>query len=342
MNDVEPGDTGFDMDSAVASIADGLGLTEPEDDLPEGKPEGDAPPTESDAAAAPDDASLSVPPSKEGGVPSGAAAAPTPRAPPKSWAKEYHEDWSKLTPKQQEYIEKREKDMLDGTEEWRSEAKYSKQIKEMLAPYRPMFAAAGIDETQGMQYLLNAQYRLTNGTPEDRKRAFDEIGQQLGFIQAAAADPNAPPVDPAILQLRRELDGVKSALTQRQDADANAARAEAGRTVTAFASDPAHPFFDEVAGDITQFIGLGHSLADAYDKAIYANPVTRQKMFDKRLADDLAEKKEKALKEGDTAARATALNVRGAQSSRKAPTETKGKMFDDLSDILRESKNRAH
>ncbi len=130
---------GFDMEAAVASVADGLGLGQKdEDELPEGKPE-----TETAAAPAGDTTTV---PTKEGEPPAGAVAAPRPA--PKSWAKEYHEDWSKLTPKQQEYIEKREKDMLDGTEQWRSEASVAKQYKEILAPYKPMFAAAGIDEAK--------------------------------------------------------------------------------------------------------------------------------------------------------------------------------------------------
>src|SRR5689334_813713 len=36
------------------------------------------------------------------------------RSAPKSWAKEQHEHWSRLDPKVQEYIELREKQMLDG------------------------------------------------------------------------------------------------------------------------------------------------------------------------------------------------------------------------------------
>lgn len=50
-----------------------------------------------------------------------------------------------------------------------------------------------------------------------------------------------------------------------------------GEEITAFAADPAHPYFDEVTGDIAVLISAGHSLADAYEKAVWANPTTRQK-----------------------------------------------------------------
>ena len=130
----------FDMDSAVADVASGLGLGQSTHDEPEiEKP--DEQPDLFEAAAAPEGHTPT--PSPDQGAAPQAAAAPTIKPPPKSWAKEYHEDWAKLTPKQQDYIEKREKDFLDGTEQYRGEANYSKQIKDMLAPYRPMFAAAG-------------------------------------------------------------------------------------------------------------------------------------------------------------------------------------------------------
>jgi S1-C subfamily serine protease len=54
------------------------------------------------------------------------------------------------------------------------------------------------------------------------------------------------------------------------------------KEVNAFATDPAHPFFDEVSDDIIAILKTGASLAEAYEKAVWANPVTRQKEIARR------------------------------------------------------------
>jgi hypothetical protein len=247
------------------------------------------------------------------------------RPPPKSWAKDYHEDWSKLTPKQQEYIEKREKDFLDGLEQYKTDALTAKQFKEVLTPYKAMLSAQGVNETQAIQYLMNAQYRLTNGTPEERAAAYRQMGVDLGLAQSEPEEQVAP----EIAYLRQELNGVKSTLQQRQQADAQAAQATAAAEVSKFASDPANLYVDEVTPDMVGFINSGLSLKDAYEKAVWANPTTRAKEMARLQTEAAAKLKEKARGEGEAARKATATNVRSSES-RKAPTEPKGTMEDTM------------
>ena len=47
--------------------------------------------------------------------------------------------------------------------------------------------------------------------------------------------------------------------------------------VNAFAADPEHPYFDELSDEIVAILKTGASLAEAYEKAVWANPVTREK-----------------------------------------------------------------
>src|SRR5262245_43095360 len=98
--------TGLDIAAASAQIGSDL------------FPEQDASPasgTDEPAAAAP---------------PPADAAAPSIREAPKSWAKEQHEIWSKIDPKGQDYIEKREKDFLDGLEQYKTDAQWAKTIRD--------------------------------------------------------------------------------------------------------------------------------------------------------------------------------------------------------------------
>lgn len=59
--------------------------------------------------------------------------------------------------------------------------------------------------------------------------------------------------------------------------------ARVAREVETFSQDPAHPYFDEVADDIItelkmqEINGQVKDLSKAYEKAVWANPVTRQK-----------------------------------------------------------------
>lgn len=109
------------------------------------------------------------------------------------------------------------------------------------------------------------------------------------------------------------------------------------KEVEAFASE--HEFFDDVADDIVPFINAGATLQEAYEKAIWANPVTREKEI-ARLEKDKQEKLEKEKQEKlEKARKARSTNVKS--DTAKAPTGPKGKMFDDLDDLYAEIQSRS-
>lgn len=319
----------FDMDAAVSSIGDDLGFeitkdepeTEPSDDLAEE-------PAIEEIDADSDPESSTEP------------AAPVAREMPKSWSKDKAELWAKLSPDAQDYYGLREKQFLDGLEQYKSDAGYAKELREILTPYKALLTSQGVNEKQAINYLLNAHYRLSNGTPEERRAVYEKMGRDMGLVQAQQ-NPGQPPVDPVLKNLQMELQNVKSALTARQQHELAQAQASADREIESFSSDPAHAYFDEVAQDMVPYVKSGMPIKDAYDKAVWANPVTRQKELN-RLQTEAAEKlKETAKAEGAAARKATSSNVRGVET-RKAPTEPKGKMFDDLPAMLEAIKKRSH
>ena len=263
---------------------------------------------------------------------------PAGRPAPKSWTKDRHELWAKLPPDAQDYYEVREKQFLDGLEQYKGEASYGKAMKDVLSPYKPILAAQGIDEAQAVQYLMNAHYKLTQGTTEQRMAAYHKLGQDLRLTGEA---PSQSEVAPEIRQLQEKLSGIESSLTARQQAEANAARERAAKEVSDFASDKANPYFDDVADDIVAMIQTGHSLKDAYEKAVWANPVTRQKEIARIQTEAAAKLKVAASKEAEAAKRASSANVRGRET-RRAPTEPKGTMDETMRDTLEKIRNRAH
>lgn len=305
----------FDMDAGVSQIVEGLGF-EAEEDPPPVDPPAEAP----DTPAAPDAAAPPV--------------APVTRAAPQSWAKETHELWGKLPPEAQDQIERREKQMLEGLGQYKEFYGVGKSLHEAIAPFSQVLQSQGIEAPKAVSYLLAAHQRLTTGSEDQRRAAYQQLGEQLGLSAPSQGDPAAR----AALELAQN--------THRFIQDKQKEQFEKQRTATAkevetFAADPAHPYFDEVADDIIVMIAAGHPLKDAYDKAVWANPVTRAKETARLQQETEKQLREKGKQDAEAARKARSANVR-SQDTRKASTEPLGKMDDTLKQTLDAINSRPH
>jgi len=328
----------FDMDAAVDRVSSQLGLTLP---TPEPDEEPDAvvvPPTGPVTTAT----VTPVPASPSATPPVTTTPTPVGRQVPKSWPKEMHEHWGKLDPKMQDYTELREKQMLDGLEQYKTDAQMAKQFQSVIQPFQPILQAQGLNAPQAVQYLLNAHQRLTQGAPESRQAAYDELGRSLGLGSrptAPAAEPS--PVDPALQALQQQMAQIQSGLTAQQQKEYQAAQARTSQEVEAFASDPAHPHFNEIADDIVLLLKTGLSLQESYDKAMWANPLTREMNLQARLTSETEKQKENARLQALPKAKAARNNVRSIES-RRTPTESLGSMEDTIKATLQDIKQRVH
>ena len=332
----EAGDTGLDIDSSVADIASGLGL---------GGDVGD----ESTDTLAGAESTETLAGAESADSLAGAEAsemASPPRAAPKSWAKDYHEHWGKIDPKAQEYIELREKQMLDGLEQYKGDSGFGKTMREVMTPYKAILSAQGLDEPKAVAYLMNAHYRLTQGTLEQRQAAYKELGKNLGFAEAAT-DPNTPAPDPKVTALETRLEAIEREKQEAREATRRETTERVSKEVAAFWEEKdakgalKNPYVDEVWKDMTTFIGAGSTLQEAYDKAVYANPVTREKEIARLQTEAQAKLREKAKAETEAARKAAGTNVRG-RDTRKAPTEPKGSMEDTMRETYNEIQQRTH
>ena len=259
---------------------------------------------------------------------------------PKSWPKEMHPHWTTVPKEVRQYWKTREKQMLDGLEQYKGDATEHKAFREIIHPYLPAFTAQNIDPKVVVKNLLGAHWRLTQGPEESRRAAYQQLGKDLGFI---AADPNAPAPDPRFTALEQQLNQITSTLTAQQQAAFNDAREKSSKEVEAFASDTtAHPYFDEVADDIAMLLQADRklSLQDAYDKAVWANPVTRQKELN-RVQTEAAEKSaERKRLDALPKKKAAGVNL-NSRDSNKAPTEQVGSLEDTIRDTYRKLEGRA-
>jgi len=326
-------DTTFDMDSAVNEIGAGLGLDNSDDSTDDR----DIADVVADDLGSDTEVVADTQQTEEVTEP---VVEDSP--PPKSWAKETHEIWKTLTPEARKQVELREKQVLEGLSQYKEHNDLGKSMKEAFAPYKAIIQAQGIDEVKATQFLLNAHYKLSSGTPQERAAHFAQLAKSYN-IELPQGQVEQQ-IDPVVKNLQDELGQIRSALTQREQADLSAARARVSSEVNAFAETA--PYFDEVADDTAAFIQAGNDLKTAYDKAVWANPVTRAKEQARLLKESEAKLREKGSAEAAAAKKASSTNVRTRDTGR-SPTGNVGKLFGaeheaEMRETVRKAQNRTH
>lgn len=331
----------INVEEAAAGIAaDLFGSSEPEEkvDAPEETPEISEVADPTETAEASDPASLEKP----------VVTAPVVRAPPKSWAKETHELWTKIDPKAQEYVELREKQMLDGIEQYKEHFAFGKTMKDVITPYKALIASQGIDEAKAVGVLMNAHYKMSSLPPAERASYFAMLAKNYGVDLGQIRQPQQQEDEtPAIRALREKFERREQADAERDRQQAARVRQSTEADVIAFAEakdekgQALHPYFDEVGDDIVTFINAGLSLPDAYAKAIRANPVTYEKEVARLRTETETQLREKAKREAEAARKASSTNVRSRDTGR-SPTEPLGKMEDTMRATLAAIKSRTH
>lgn len=315
----------IDMEEAANEVASGLGLGIETDNT-------------EDATGVPE-----TPETPEGQPPAQQVEV---RPAPRSWAKEQHEHWAKLDPKAQDYIELREKQMLDGLEQYKGDSGFGKSMREAMTPYKAMLAAQGVDEVKATSYLLNAHYKLTTLQGDQKIAYLAQIAKTYG-IQLPGFQPNQQPVDPAVRAAEDRLAKLEGKLNEREQRAYDEAKTRTATQVSTFVEEkddkgnPKHPYFEEVGDDIIVFLNAGLSLEESYDRAVYANPATRAKEQARLKTEAEAALKQRAKQEGNAARQASSSNVR-SRDTRKAPTEPLGKMDDTMKETLADIRSRTH
>lgn len=284
-----------------------------------------------------DPAAAGTPAAKEGDPAATAAAASAPQA-PKTWRPEAAAKFATLPPEVQQEILKREEDIFKGLESYKADASIGKALKAVVQPYMHIFQSQGIDPMQQVSGLMRAHVALATGTPEQKQQFFQHLAKEYGVDLGV----EAPYVDPQVASLQKQLADLQSRLNGREQQEAEQVRSKLQAEIDAFASDPAHQYFDEVANDIAGLLrsGAAKDLKDAYDKAIWANPITRAKEQARLTAEAEAKAKAEAAERAKQARKATGANVK---SSAKAASGTAplGSIDDTLNAALAAIKSRA-
>lgn len=268
-------------------------------------------------------------------------------APPQSWKKEMHPIWDKLarglpmTPEElkqtAKYYGEREKQMLEGLGGYKSDAEYARSVRPALAKHEDLLKSSGISASDAIDRLFSGHRQLSSGTPEQRKDALMRMANYYG-IELAPADPNAQPVDPTIKALQERVDRLTGSLTEREEREYQEVRAKSAAEVEAFAADTVkHPYFEECADHICMLLKANPKmpLGEAYEVAVQANPVTRQKEADRLQKEWEIGYRKKMEAAAKAAKKTTSTNVNGRDTTR-TPTGQVATL-DKLDEVLGET-----
>lgn len=360
-------DLNVDIAAASEEIGAGLGLGEPEDkgaaaDIEDGS--APSPPAKKDAAAP---AAAKAAAEKAGKVAAARAqlaaskqdltgktddeilelAAPKSATAPKSWKKEMHEHFGKLDPTVQAYVAQREAEVEEGFRAYAEKTKYGEAMQTALQPYEALLTAQGVkDHTFALKTLMNAHYVLSTEQPEGRARFMAGLLKNYNVDLAALTAAHAaqaqdqPEESVAVRELRLRTERLENDRRTELQSRVDAVKAESKAEVEAFASDPAHPYFNEVSREVALLLQDPNvSLLQAYESAIWANPVTRAKEQARLSKEAEAKAREEAEKTAKAAEKARGTKFSGEPEGRESP-DILGTMEDTMRSTLKDIQAR--
>lgn len=324
---------------------------------PESSGPGPDRPRTPDGKFAPKEATAEVTPGPASPVTEQAPEAPVaPTAPlfspPKTWRKEAAEAFATLPPLVQEEITKREQDIFRGISQYKEHAQIGQVFDTTLKPMLPLFQKYNLNPADAAKRALTAHFNLTLAAPEvkvelartllrDYGIPLEALGLPDGTTGAVQAQSN-PILEQRISQLQQQLAEVGQTTTFMQQRYAEQVRSQTRGTVDKFADDPANIYFDELTDDMVRLIqsGAAQDLPEAYEKAVWLNPVVRAKEIARLSAAQSAQSATQSTAKISEARRASAVNVRSQGHPTSGPADPLGSMDDTLTATMKRIKER--
>jgi hypothetical protein len=330
-----------DLDSMVSDLASELGFS--------GEGEGNA----ESVVGVPTSAESDTPAADAVGEPAEAPAAEaappaaTIPAAPKTWRPDAVTHWEALPEQVRVEVLKREEDMYRGIEQYKAQAESSASLMKAVEPYLPQMRQFNVQPAEAVGRLLKAHDMLINGSPLEKMSVFRQVAQDYGVDLAGFGSLPEGEDDPRLVALSNELKQTRGVLNELLQGQATAATRDAERVLSSFVAEvgedgqPLHPYFNDVADDIVGLLnsGIAKDLSDAYNRAVWTNPVTREKEIARMAEVKAAKAKADAAVAEEARNRAAAAKVRTSAKAATAGSPL-GSMDDTLNETLREIQSR--
>lgn len=282
-----------------------------------------APKTETKAVAADKAPATEIPSEDAAKASDQAAAQPAAVAPPAGWTAAEKAEWSKLSPAIQAAVSRREADMTRGGQQWSEE---KRRYETALSPIANLSRARGISTEEGAQRLAQAQMMLDQDPVAGLRQIAQSYGVDLATLagQPAADGETARNQTPDIERLvRQAMAPVLAPIQQRWQSEEQSRNEQTMSAIQAFAAAPGHEHYAAVEGSIALILPqviqenpswtMEQKLQEAYDRAVYATPATRQLVLQEQQQKSEAARQAEA-KERANKARLAGSSVTGTPS----------------------------
>ena len=248
---------------------------------------------------------------------------------PSSWKKDYEEDWGKLDPRLQDYIQQREADYAKGVSTYKNQWDMAAPIMESIRQFQPLLQQYGVAPQQWITQLGNAHAQLVTGTPEQKMQVFQRLAQDYGINLGAFNGYENPAYD-QFSQLTQELNQIKNQWGSFQAQQEAMEQTQLRSEIDSFKADK--PYFEEVREVMAGLLqsGMADDLQSAYDKAIRLNDDVFQK-----VQAEQAQKSEAAQREKVAQAKAKVLSPKSTTPT--ASTTKGGNAASSIRDALMSS-----
>ena len=220
---------------------------------------------------------------------------PEPLSAPHHWPAEHQERFTKADREWQQWLLDRDKDMT---------AAHTRRSQE-IAPFRqsverwqPVLQEMGATPDRMFDMIMENVYMLRAGTPAQKQNVLLSLARDFGvdFGQPEGPSEEEDPfgvhaqVQAETAELRQEIERLRGGHHQQTVAQQQAAVNAAAQQIQAFVDEkgadgkPAHPYFDEVRGEMEVMAqaraqsGQPIDIASLYDAACWATPSVRAKL----------------------------------------------------------------
>lgn len=221
---------------------------------------------------------------------------------------------------------RRSEEMHKGLEQFRSKAQFGDQMERVIAPFSNQIQAMGATPDMVVSRLLAAESQLRNGSPEQKQAMFFKLAQDYGVN----LNGEIPQVDPNVSVLQQQIQQLTGWIQQKQQREEQMQAESLNSEIQRFASDPANKYFEEVRNDMAALLqgGIVKTLQEAYDRAVYANPNTRNQLLAEQQAQVEAKRKAELSQKAQEAKKAASVNV--PKKGTTAPRRPVGTMDDTI------------
>lgn len=229
---------------------------------------------------------------------------------PKGWKQEALDKFATLDPEIQAEVLQREDDFFKGIEQYKQAAQYAKVVQDMLKPMEPSFQARGLNPLNHLQSVIEADRQIASAqTPEQKVELFRQLAHYYG-VQIDDSLFHAE--DSTVGALRNEINGLKTAwqsqaeLVQKQELE------KINNEIQTFINDPANKHFNALQHDIARLLETGacKTLKQAYDTALWSNPIVRQQVLDEQAKEKSAAEEAEKKKLLEESKKRSSVNIK--------------------------------